>query len=689
MNTQDRAREEFLDEAQENVDLLSRDLVKLDEGRALGRFEPEVLNEAFRAVHSLKGVCGLFGMSRMGALSHHLENLLDGLRLGRATLTPATLDLLFESVTAFHQLIRSAASDPGDDAAGLGELGDLAARLDRAGTTAPQPEKDVLAGYALDADLLSVLTEYEEHRLRQSVSEGRQLYRVKATFAIETLDGGLKDVKAALQPLGETLAFLPGADAASPTDIDLDILFASPHTASDVAGALAGRRCSVLAIPRLGPAPPVAGPLPVTPEPRVQSELRVELEVEEPLEASLRSVVQTVRVDIRKLDSLMNLVGELGNVRAGLEEVLDTLRQQRTVLPVARTMHREMRALERKLDELQAGVLDIRMVPLGQVFDKLARVVRKLSRDAGKELRLVISGGETELDKLIVEELSDPLMHVIRNAIDHGIELPAVRRASGKPETGTVTVLAEQRGSHVVIEVSDDGAGLDEERLLEKAIERGVLDAAEAEALTSREIHNLIFLPGLSTKGVADQISGRGVGMDVVKTNIARLSGIIDVTSEHGRGSHFSIQLPITLAIVQALVVRVAGRTYCIPLNSVLESLRLGMDEVSTLSRREVMTLRGQTLPLVRVERFFELPTERPPRRRCFVVVVGLAQHRLGLVVDELIGQEDIVVKALGPALDGTAGIAGATELGGKRTVLVLDVAAIVEETMAPRTEAA
>ena len=680
MSTQDRARDEFLGEAQENVELLSRDLVKLDEGRALGRFEPEVLNEAFRAVHSLKGLSELFGMSSMGELSHHLENLLDGLRLGRATFSPETFDLLFESVAAFNQLIRAAASDSTDDAARLGGLADLAARLDRAARPASVPSQDVLPSFALEADLLTALTEYEEHRLRQSVTEGRLLYRVSARFALEALETGLKEVRAALAPLGETIAFLPGADASSATDIELEILFASHHTASDIARALAGRRCTVADVPRT--IPEQGGAAQVGPA-------RPEVDADEPLEASLRSVAQTVRVDIRKLDSLMNLVGELGNVRAGLDEVLDVLRQQRTVLPVARTMRREMRALERKLDELQAGVLDIRMVPLGQVFDKLSRVVRKLSRDAGKEMKLVISGGDTELDKLIVEELSDPLMHVIRNAIDHGIEAAETRHARGKPETGTVTVLAEQRGSHVVIEISDDGAGLDEERLLEKAIERGVLGAAEAEALTAREIHNLIFLPGLSTKVVADQISGRGVGMDVVKTNIARLSGIIDVTSRRGQGTHFSIRLPVTLAIVQALVVRVAGRTYCIPLNSVLESLRLGMDEVSTLSRREVMTLRGQTLPLVRVERFFELATERPPPRRLFVVVVGLAQHRIGLVVDELIGQEDIVVKALGPALDGTAGIAGATELGGKRTVLVLNVAAIVEEAMASRTEAA
>jgi two-component system, chemotaxis family, sensor kinase CheA len=675
----EKAREEFLAEAQENVELLSRDLVRLDEGRAQGRFDPEVLNEAFRAVHSLKGLSGLFGMAQMGELSHHLENLLDALRLGRAELTPETLDLLFESVTAFHQLIRATAEpEVGTE---LGDLTDLAARLDAAGATSGTQQKDVLAVYALDPGLLSVLTEYEEHRLRQNVTEGRALYRVRATFALETIDKGLEDVKNALRPLGEAIAFLPSADGTNPTEIDLDILFGSTASAVNIAAVLGGRRCTVAAIPRNEAVAPERPP----PEPGPA----LAREAEEPIESSLRSVAQTVRVDIRKLDALMNLVGELGNVRAGLDEVLDVLRQQRTALPVARSMHREMRALERKLDELQAGVLDIRMVPLGQVFDKLSRVVRKLSRDAGKEIRLVIQGGDTELDKLIVEELSDPLMHVIRNAIDHGIEPPAARRAAGKPEAGTISVVAEQRGSHVMIDISDDGAGLDGERLAEKAIERGILAASEAEALSEREIHNLIFLPGVSTKRVADQISGRGVGMDVVKTNIARLSGIIDVTSEKGRGTRLSIQLPVTLAIVQALVVRAAGRTYCIPLNSVLESLRIGTDEIAVLSRREVMTLRGHTLPLVRIERLFELQADRPAPRRCFVVVVGLAQHRIGLVVDELIGQEDIVVKPLGAALDGTPGVAGATELGGKRTVLVLDVAAIVDESTATRVEAA
>jgi two-component system chemotaxis sensor kinase CheA len=275
-------------------------------------------------------------------------------------------------------------------------------------------------------------------------------------------------------------------------------------------------------------------------------------------------------------------------------------------------------------------------------------------------------------------------MHVIRNSIDHGIERPELRSRAGKPESGTIAISAEQRGNHVVIEIEDDGAGLDEKALVQKAIERGVLDPQQARDMSQRDIFNLIFLPGVSTKKVADEMSGRGVGMDVVKTNIARLSGIIDVESEAGLGTRLTITLPITLAIIQALIIRAAGRTFAIPLNSVLESLLATANEISTIERREVMTLRGQTLPLARLERVFELERREldPPPHRQFVVVVGLAQHRIGLLVDELLGQQDIVIKPLGKALEGSPGIAGATELGGKKTVLVLDVAAIVEEAV-------
>jgi two-component system chemotaxis sensor kinase CheA len=274
-------------------------------------------------------------------------------------------------------------------------------------------------------------------------------------------------------------------------------------------------------------------------------------------------------------------------------------------------------------------------------------------------------------------------MHILRNCIDHGIEPVSARTAAGKPDAGTVAIAAEQRGNHVVIEIEDDGAGLDEKALVRKAIERGYLDEAAAKELSQREIYNLIFLAGVSTREVATELSGRGVGMDVVKTNISRLSGIIDVASEPGHGTRLTLTLPITLAIIQALVIRTAERVYAVPLNSVLESLLIAPSDVRTIERREVIDLRGATLPITRIEDAFRLRRAGERPRKMYVVVVGLAQHRVGLVVDELIGQQDIVIKSLGKSLDGIPGIAGATELGGQQTVLVLDVAQLVEETLA------
>src|SRR5262249_30959664 len=322
---------------------------------------------------------------------------------------------------------------------------------------------------------------------------------------------------------------------------------------------------SVPAVPAPAPSPPALQPTRPS---------GIEVQGAEGGDASLRSAVsQTVRVDIRKLDHLMNVVGELALARAGIIGILDEIRGRRDMADVARRLVRESRTLERKLNELQAGILEVRMVPLGQIFDRLSRVVRRISREAGKDVRLTISGAETELDKLIVEELSDPLMHIIRNAIDHGIEPAVKRRGAGKPEVGTIAINAEQKGNHVVIDVRDDGAGIDEARILQTALARGLVEPSQVSEITRRELLNMVFLPGFSTREKATELSGRGVGMDVVKTNIAKLSGIIDLASTPGHGTQITITLPITLAIIQALIIKSAGRTYAVPLNSVLESL--------------------------------------------------------------------------------------------------------------------
>ncbi|WP_375772629.1 chemotaxis protein CheA [Archangium gephyra] len=400
---------------------------------------------------------------------------------------------------------------------------------------------------------------------------------------------------------------------------------------------------------------------------------------------SARSLTQTVRVDISRLDALMNTVGELLLIKANLQRMVETARQQEGSVMLSnklwgQELSRETRQLERKLDALQQGLLEARMVPVGQVFDRLARLVRRIARDAGKEIDFVIGGGDVELDKLIVEELSDPLMHIIRNAIDHGAESPEARMAAGKPRRARVSLRAEQKGNHVLIEVSDDGAGIDELGVRDMALRKNLITEAQAREMSRRELLNLIFLPGFSTARSVSELSGRGVGLDVVKNNIGNLSGIIDVWSERGQGTAFHLTLPVTLAIIRALVVGVSGRTYAVPLNSVLEILSVKPSEIRTVERREVLDVRGTTLPLMRLARQFGHPERQNDRH--FVVVAGLAQERLGIAVDELQGQQDIVVKSLGGRLQGVRGISGAADLANRRTVLVLDVGALLEEGM-------
>jgi two-component system chemotaxis sensor kinase CheA len=716
---------EFVAEATEILDVLSNDLLTLDERRGED-VDPELVNGIFRAAHSLKGLSGMFGQDRLAQLAHHAEDLLDRLRLGKVALEDRVLDALIASLDVFGALLGEAAR-----AEATAEVGQRAAQLQQhlallAGQ-APQAPVDPLEEVGLEPSVRAVLTEYEEHRLRENARRGLALWKLRAAFDLSDFDTRLAELNARLKPLGEVISTLPSAEPGMGTGIAFDLLFGTRRTRSELEEATDGMVTSLVQLERKGeppaapapaPAPaPVPGPEPEGPRPKPRAGSRrrksapaapeAEVRAEPPgpqnvtalpgasaglaagprpraeQETSLRSLTQTVRVDIRRLDGLMNAVGELLLIRANLQRLADTVRQGGVAAVSklwAQELHRETRQLERKLDELQKGVLDVRMVPLGQVFDKLARLVRRIARESGKEIDFLISGGEVELDKLIVEELSDPLMHIIRNAIDHGVESPEARARAGKPRRGTLSLRAVQQGNHVVIEVRDDGPGVDERRVREVAISRGLVTAQQADELPRRDLLNLVFLPGFSTAHSVSELSGRGVGLDVVKTNIAHLSGIIDLHSDPGEGTCLAITLPLTLAIIRALVVQVSGRTYAVPLNSVLEILSVEAPDVRTVERREVLSLRGQTLPLARLGRLFGLPDR--PQKRHYVVVVGLAQERLGIAVDDLLGQQDIVTKPLGGRLQQIRGLAGATDLGNRRTVLVLDVGALVEEVL-------
>jgi two-component system chemotaxis sensor kinase CheA len=680
----DRARDEFLSEAQEIVETFSRNLLSLDASVREGAADPALVNESFRAVHTLKGLAGLFGAQRLATVSHRLEDLLDDLRLGRAPLGLETLDVLFSAVDAYGRLLaaeREGKDDP------IPAVDDLLSRLDRLGGQLA-PKATPVSDYELDPGLLGVLTEYEEHRLRTNLELKLRLYRLRVQFDLSTIDKALEDMKSRAKKHGEIITYLPTGEASSPDTIELDLLMASRDDLATLIGSLGAENVVIEEIPRRRTTgiPSVAAPrTPLRPPGTERPGDSVPPRAIEPVSdgPSLRSLTQTVRVDIRKLDYLMNVVGELAIVKSALGRLTERLRAEGQRQLVAE-LQRSHRSFDRRLAELQAGILEVRMVPLGQVFERLARVVRQISREMRKEIRLVITGAETEIDKLIVEELSDPLMHMIRNAIDHGIETAHRRAEVGKPAAGTIALNAYQKGNHVMIEVEDDGRGIDEQAVLQKAIAMGRVPKDGAQELSREELLGLIFLPGVSTRDHADDVSGRGVGMDIVKTNIARLGGIIDVQSETGIGTKVTITLPITLAIVSALMVRVAGNVFAIPLASVSEALWLDEAGTERLDSREVITLRGATLPICRLERLLRLeraPSDLGPRRP-YVVVVALGNRRLGLVVDHLFGQQDIVIKPLGRALASVRGFAGATELGDQRVGLVLDASAIVDEVL-------
>jgi len=324
--------------------------------------------------------------------------------------------------------------------------------------------------------------------------------------------------------------------------------------------------------------------------------------------------------------------------------------------------------------------MEIRMIPVGQLYEKMSRVIRKIAREQGKKVELTFIGADTELDKLIIEDISDPLMHIVRNAIDHGIESPGKRTSIGKDEKGTIRISSYQKGNHVVIEVVDDGNGIDLDKVKAKALQKGLV--ADIASISDRDALDFIFMPGFSTTDNVSDVSGRGVGMDVVSNNIAAVSGMVDIETAKGQGTRFIITLPITLAIIKALIISCAGRTYALPITSVMESLLLTDSDIRTVERKEVIQLREQTLPLLRLEAFFSTTrsTERP--REFYVVVVGVAEKRLGIVVDDLLGQQDIVIKSLGESFKRFRGIAGAADLGDQRTILVLDVGGMINETM-------
>jgi two-component system chemotaxis sensor kinase CheA len=658
----DKARNEFTSEAEELLDTLSRDLVEFESQGT--KVRPELVNKIFREVHSLKGLAGMLGFAEISELSHSLEDMLDKLRMGKIPITRDLIDLLYDSVDSLNRLV-IAIND--SSMTGLVDMTGLTRRIHHIITNQPlQKQADPFAGLTLDEQTKKSLTEYEEHRLLENVRSGKHILSLEVTFDFADFDERLRSLSQNLSEAGEVISTLPAIPTGNVSGIAFRLLY--------------GSTLDVAAVEVLAPEAAVSSLRKGTEAAAAAAAVAAAEGTSGPEEdLSLRSLSQTVRVDISRLDHVMNIVGELIIEKTQLEALTRAISLQQVRL-ASHELGKIARNLDRKLNELQKSVIEIRMVPVGQIYTKLARTVRKVTRELGKEIELVLRGEDTELDKMMVEELTDPLMHIIRNALDHGIEPVDERRAAGKSAIGHVTLTAYQQGNSVVLDVTDDGRGIDPEHIRKVALARGII--GEKDVIDQQRANELLFTPGFSTAASISEISGRGVGLDVVKKNIQELKGTIDVISRPGVGSTFRISLPITLAIIQALIVEAAGEKFAIPLTSVEESLRIYSRDIKTVERKEVFTLRNLTLPLLRLSDAFGLEDhhDRGPDTKWFIVVTRSGEKLAGIVVDALVRQQEVVIKSIGERLKTTPGIAGATEIGESEIILVVDVGSLIEQ---------
>ncbi len=665
----------FLEEAREHLQTLNRCVLDLEHDPG----NLQILDEIFRSAHTIKGMSATMGYAAIAELTHEMENVLDLLRKGTLKAHAGIIDTLFQCVDRLEQLVEEVVSGQ----SGGVEVAALSAKLaalakGEAEPVALQVAEPVATNETVTAEI--ALNETEAQLVNSALAQGMQVFQLKIGIREGTL---LKSVRAymamkALDELGDVIKTDPLVEELEKDNFgqEFSVVLVTESAADKVRDVILSiaEIETVIAIPCASTEtqanlPKVAEQATATAAATAVEQTREAVKETKTDPAAAKAKGRALlRVDAEKLDSLLNLVGELVINKTRLQQI--GLSNQLQELSEA------IEQMDRVTTDLQGVVMKLRMVPVGQVFNRFPRMVRDLSHSLGKEINLIIQGEETELDRTVIDEIGDPLVHLLRNSIDHGIEKPADRTAAGKNPVGEIRLIARHEGNHVLLMVSDDGKGLRAEAIKQKALEKGLVTKAELDVMDPNDVMRLIFMSGFSTAETVTDVSGRGVGMDVVRTKIEALGGTLELDSTPGQGTRVRIRLPLTLAIIQALLIQVQAETYAIPLGSIDSTINIVPGDIRTIQQQEVILLRGQIIPLVRLGRRLGIAQaiDFDAEQELYVVIVQSGDNKIGLLVDSLVGQQEIVIKSLGTILTGIKQIAGATILGDGQVVLILDV---------------
>jgi len=665
----------FLDEVDEQLQILDAEILHLEKDPN----NVKTIENIFRAAHTLKGSSASMGFEKMKECTHHLENIFDQIRQKKIQVTPSLVNVIFDCIDLIRRMKESIIDGTLDDMDIQPFIEQLEALHTNQAIHNSKLEQVQLAEE-------SKLDEYQKDVLRNGLTLGHNAFEIKIQLFKDSL---MKSVRAlliqnAISEMGEIIASFPSVEVMENEDAfqgNMCFVVLTMRTKEELLDCISQlseiEKSSITEISKTA-----IFNEPTSPKEQKEAE-DAKSNQKEKANKQKKKISSTVRVDVERLEYLMNLVGELVIDQTRLVDVRGRFSQMgMNTEDEFEILDDVTNHLTRVISELQEGMMKTRMLPIEQLFNRFPRMVRDTARQAGKEIDFVMEGKETELDRTLIEEISDPIIHLLRNAIDHGIESPEEREKLGKPANGRVVLRAFHEENHIVISITDDGRGIDPEKIKKASIEKGIITEEEARKMNDEDAMFFIFKSGLSTAEKVTDISGRGVGMDIVKTHIEKLNGVIDIQSTIGKGTTFTIKLPLTLAIIRSLLVKFGNKTFAIPLVNVLEIIRLNKSDIQIVNGQEVGLVRGRVLPLVRMKERLGLTTEldEKEKKREFVVVVGIAEKRVGIIADKMVGNQEIVIKSLGSYIGSPPFISGATIMGDGSIALILDVSSVVRE---------